>query len=119
MLGRQELVNKIVSKNTGISEEEVTKVMDFCYKELTNELQNCDHPFIYVRGLGTFVVKKRAVQKRLYRLIFMIRRRKVMRPSTVRDKALKTMINETFRLFNVRRMVKNIYKLQDSINSQG
>lgn len=119
MLGRQELVNKLVSKNTGISEEEVARIMDFSYRELTNELQSCSYPFVYVRGLGTFVVKKRAVEKRLYRLLFMVRRRKAMRPSIVRDKALKTMIDEMYKLFEVRRMVRNIYKLQDSINNKG
>lgn len=119
MLGRQELVNKVVSKNTGVSEEEITRIMDFSYKELTSELKNCEHTFIYVRGLGTFVLKQRAVKKRLYRLYNMICLRKKMRPTPIVEKAIKTMRDEMFRLFKVRKMVRNTYRIKDSINNKG
>lgn len=119
MLGRQELVNKIVSKNTGVSEEEVTRIMDFSYKELTSKLQNCDHTFIYVRELGTFGLKHKAIKNRLYRLHEMICRRKKMQPTPLVEKAIKTMRDEMFRLFKVRKMVKTTYNLKDSINNKG
>lgn len=118
MLGRQELVNKLVASKSGIAEQEVARVMDFCYKELETELTNCNYPFIYVRGLGTFAVKLKAVNARLYRLVYMRCKRRKFRSTPAAVKALKTMTDEIFKLFSVRRLVRNAYRVKDSINNK-
>jgi len=116
MLGRQELVNKLVAKNTGISEEEVSRIMDFSYRKLAKELHECSHTFLYVRGLGTFALKQRSVKNRLYRLHYMVCKRKKHKQSPSTEKAIKTMKDEMFKLFEIRRLIRKTYRIKDSLN---
>jgi len=109
MLGRVELINKLVAKNLAIPEKEVSDVMDFFYKELSNEFQECNHPYIYVRGLGTFSLKMKSLHNRIYRLI---RTRRAFRNNPLikfRVNAFAAVTKELFKLFEIRRtFVKRI-----------
>ena len=112
MLGRLDLTTKVVSKNLEMPEKEVSNVMNFVYKELARELQECNYPFIYVRDLGTFIIKRRAVNKRLWRL-YWARRRWKKSPLNHKDKTVKTIEDELFKYFRVRRMVKKAKQVID------
>lgn len=69
MLGRLSFVNRIVSKNLGLDENKVSDVNNFVFQELEAEMRQCQHPFIYVRGLGTFTLKVKTIERVLTKKI--------------------------------------------------
>lgn len=107
MIGRPEIVNKIVAKKLNIPDQEVSNIMDCVYKEMAVEFQECNHPFIYVKDFGTFAVGRSALIKRLYRLHNSKKVFKSNKDLVRSGKALETIRNEMFFLFSVRRMLKN------------
>ena len=117
MLGRVELTNKLVAEKLGIDEREVCKVMSFTYQELATELQECTYPYLYVRNLGTFVLRKRAVNRRLYVLTRARKANKGRVKNERNDKTIKTIETEMFRLFDIRRMLRKYIKPSNGKNT--
>jgi hypothetical protein len=110
MLGRTALTNKLVSKQLGIEEKKVESVVNFLFKELQDEMSRMEDPYIYVKGLGTFGINLKVVDRRIIALLGFIRKQKELERKGVvynkRDKMIAGMKVEIFRLFEVRRMVK-------------
>lgn len=105
MLGKPAFTNKIVAKNLGVPEERVTKVTGFFYKELLEELKKREHPFIFVRGLGTFAMNPKTIDSML-RKFWMYRKDKQNRLTATQMKMKESM----FELFRIRRLIKNKLK---------
>lgn len=106
MLGKLAFTNKIVAKNLGQKEERVTRVMTFFTEELNKELASCEHPFVYVKGLGTFTLSLGPIERKLRKMLGYYRR--AMRGESPRSyigevAALKKTI---FELFSIRRLLK-------------
>lgn len=117
MLGRVALTNKLVSASLGIEEKQVESVTDFFFQELERELKECNHPFIFVRGLGTFVINKRQLEHRIRDLIFQMRyNKRIGKKGPLADRLMNGMRREVFYLFGIRRMIKNRWK---EINQHG
>ena len=111
MLGRVALTNKLVSASLGIEENKVESVTSFFYQELERELKECQHPFIFVRGLGTFVINKRQVEHRIRDMIFQMRyNRRIGKKGPLADQFMNGMRREVFYLFGIRRRLKNRWK---------
>jgi nucleoid DNA-binding protein len=107
MLGKPAFSNKIVAKNLGIDEAKVKKVTEFFYKELDAELKKCEEPFIYVKGLGTFVLN----QKKIEKAIVQFRKTKYNSKQSLAGPAGQATIREgIFELFRIRRVIKNKLK---------
>ena len=110
MLGRTVLINKLVAKDLGIDEKRVNNVMGFFYKELEKELVDCNHPFLYVKGLGTFGIALGSVERRILKLRKKINEQRKQEAKGIvykyRQKMIDGMAREIFFLFGVRRMVK-------------
>ena len=110
MLGRTALTNKLVSKQLGIEERKVESVVNFLFKELQDEMCKMEDPYIYVKGLGTFGVNLKVVERRIIALIKCIRTQEEYERRGIiynkRAKMIAGMKVEIFRLFEVRRMVK-------------
>ena len=111
MIGRVELTNKLTSRKLGIEEKKVESVMTFFYKELSEELIQCKYPHIYVRDLGTYTLKLRAVESRIKGLIYARKRlrwklsvKKI--PKFLAEKYDMGLVKEIFNLFRMRRMIK-------------
>lgn len=105
MLGKLAFTNKIVAKNLGVNEDRVAKVMDFFTQDLNRELVACEHPFIYVRGLGTFTLALGPINSKLRRSIWQYKkvRRGEARKNEENSVALQELITE---LFRIRRLLK-------------
>lgn len=110
MLGRLTLINKIVAANLSLSEKEVESVNTFFFKELESEMTECNHPFIFVRGLGTFAINKRLLEKRIRFLLECIRlnrqEEREGKKNTKREIYIAGMRREIYFLLGVRRMIK-------------
>ena len=115
MLGKLIFTNKLVAKNLGIEEKKVAGVMEFVFAELGKEVKECNHPFIYVKGLGTFLLKVSTIEKRLK---FILARYKVLKtrdPETKMGKGklgpqLEGCRKEIFELFRIRRVILTRHK---------
>lgn len=118
MLGRVELTNKLVASKSKIDEKDVTSVMNFFYTELREVIEGCKHPYVYVRGLGTFSIKRAALNKRLFRL-YRAKQARGKDPQGGQLKALETIRTEMFTLFDVRRMLKNRVKINKKLKEDG
>ncbi len=105
MLGRIELTNKLVADKLKIEEREVCKVMSFVLQDLATVLHDSNHTHIYVRNLGTFVLRQRAVKRRLYTLCKARHRWKAQTDNQRKYKALATIEKEMFKLFDMRRAI--------------
>jgi len=119
MIGRVEITNKLVAKQLGIEVDKVASVMDFFYKELAIEFQECNHPFLSIKNLGTFVIKLRAINNRLYKLNRARRAWKALKPAVRKEKGLKTISEEMFKLFEIRRKIKRIRNEKIKANTKG
>lgn len=108
MIGRVELTNKLVAQSTGVAEARVKNVVEFFYKELAQELEECNHNFLYVKNLGTFSMSLRPIEKRLRNIRFMIvhRRSPKFKDSEANQKIIESMVKEAFYLFSLRRRIK-------------
>ena len=110
MLGRTALTNKLVSKQLGIEEKKVESVVNFLFKELHTEMVKMEEPFLYVKGLGTFGISIASVERRIIMLIRCIRMQEDYERRGIvynkRAKMIAGMKAEIFRLFKVRRLVK-------------
>jgi len=107
MLGRFSNTNEIVARKLGIKEERVSKVMSFFVEELNQELKSCQHPFVYVRGLGTFTLVVSAIETRLRNTIHVYRHAKKDPPSRKSEENLLSLRKTIFELFTIRRLIKN------------
>jgi hypothetical protein len=106
MLGRFVDINRIVARRLKMDESLVGSVTSFFVKELNTELKECNHPFIYVRGLGTFTLVVGAIETRLRTLI---RKYWVMRndPAILKsDKNFVGLHRVICELFTIRRVIK-------------
>lgn len=121
MLGKPVFTNKIVAKNLGIDEKKVTDVMDFFFSELGKEIRECNHPFIYVRGLGTFTLKTSTIESRLrvnitrYRTLRKKRPEERGRGTATSQAFLDGARKEIFELFRIRRLIKGRRKENQKI----
>lgn len=119
MVGRTALTNKLVSKQLGIEEKRVESVVNFVFKELQDEMIKMEEPFIYVRGLGTFGIYLKGIEKRIITLRRVIREQEELERRGVvynrRASMLAGMRTEIFKLFAVRRMIKKRKDVNKSI----
>ncbi len=110
MIGRIALTNKLVSKSLGIEEKRVNGVMSFFFEELEKEFVECRHPFVFVKGLGTFGLTLSSVEKRIKDLRKRVQNQRSYEARGIiypkRLKMVEGMVRETFFLFEVRRMLK-------------
>ena len=107
MLGKPVFTNKIVAKNLGIKEEKVKSVTDFFFKELHKEIKECNHPFIYIKGLGTFALMLSKLKRTLKYYVPKVRGSNGVPPM---KKGKEAMTAEIFEWFRILRMLKNQYK---------
>lgn len=123
MLGKLAFTNKIVAKNLGIKEERVSGVMSFFVDELNKELMSCNHPFVYVRGLGTFTLALAPIESKIRRMIGHYK--KVQKGIGIRntEKSLVDLRRTIEELFVIRRLLKDkrkeIKKLRDDRKAEG
>lgn len=107
MLGKPVFTNKIVAKKLNVDEKKVAGVVEFMFAELATEIRECNHPFIYVKGLGTFTLKVSTIEKRLRANI---KRYRALRDRGMEGKdwgpSLAGTRKELFELFRIRRLIK-------------
>lgn len=106
MLGKFAFTNKIVAKRLGLDESLVGSVTGFFVQELDQELRRAEHPFIYVRGLGTLTLVVGAIQTRLRTVIkkyWTMRKSPDILKSDKNFVGLQRVISE---LFTLRRIIK-------------
>ncbi len=96
-----------------MKEEDVKSVTDFFFKELNREIKECNHPFIYVKGLGTYalLVGKLKGTLKLYL--------GYLREKSINPKRKETLTAEIFELFRMRRMLRNQYKENKELKNAG
>lgn len=107
MLGRFAFINPVVAKRLNLPESKVASVTNFFITELDQELRAAQHPYIYVRGLGTFTLVLGAIETRLRYFIRRLRELKKESDVWKSEKkviALQQMISE---LFPMRRLLKD------------
>lgn len=107
MLGKFAFTNKLVAKRLNMDEALVGSVTNFFVKELDRELRECNYPFIYVRGLGTFTLVVGAIETRLRTLL---RKYKEMRltPEILKtDKNYVGLQRVIYELFTIRRVIRS------------
>lgn len=83
-------VNREISQELGISEEEVRKVNSYFWKEVKECIRSLDHTAIRVRGFGTFMISRVKLYNQIYKLIKEIRRLKTI------DKEFKKKTREEY-----------------------
>lgn len=107
MLGKLAFTNKIVAKNLGQKEERVTRVMSFFTEELNKELASCEHPFVYIKGLGTFTLSLGPIERKLRRMVGHYK--KALSGKTPKGYAgeVGAIKRTLFELFAMRRLLKN------------
>ena len=115
MLGKLCFTNKTVAKQLGIEEKKVSAVMDFVFAELGREVKECKHPYIYVKGLGTFILKITTIEKRLKMQLARYRTNSLKDPAaksgtTTVGVHLEGMKKEIFESFRIRRVIKTRIK---------
>jgi hypothetical protein len=106
MLGKFAFTNKLVAKRLNVDEALVSSVTGFFVKELDTELRECNYPFIYVRGLGTFTLVVGAIETRLKTVIkkyWEMRQSPEILKSDKNFVGLQRVICE---LFTIRRVIK-------------
>jgi len=101
MLGKFAFTNKRVSEKLNINEEKVALVMEFFSTELNREMVECNHAFLFVRGLGTFGMSLMTIEKRLKTMI------KLYIASDKNTKFAKGYRNEVFNLLRMRKIVSD------------
>lgn len=114
MLGKPVFTNKIVAKNLGIDESRVTKVTGFFYREFNQELKNCEHPFVFVRGLGTFAMNPKTIDGMIKSYLS----RKKYNKGRNYDNG-DTVKKGLFELFRIRRIIKNQLKENKRLKNVG
>lgn len=123
MLGRPTLTNKLVAKSMNLDERLVESVMDFCYKEWAKEFKECNHPYLYIQGLGTYGINLATVNKRIIKLLKIIRteKKKEANGSFYRDRQqlIDGCRREIFYLFKVRRTVKKLKSNNTQLRRDG
>jgi len=123
MLGRIALTNKIVASNLKKDEKEVESVMKFFFKELKTEFEKCEHPYVYVKDLGTFGINANLVSKRLVPLIHKLQwfrnNKEMIKKPGYYDNAVNGLTKEIFFLFNVRRMVRRKNRENQQLRKNG
>ena len=115
MLGKPVLTNKIVAKRLNLEESKVSSVMDFFFKELNREVLECKHPYLYVKGLGTFTLCLKPVETRIKKMHWAINGHKSALKQGAGPANRQSMLDgarrEMFDLFSIRRMIKERKKL--------
>jgi len=123
MLGRIVLTNKIVAKNLAKDEREVESVMKFFFKELQTEFEECKHPYVYVKDMGTFGINANLVSARLVRMIHKLKwfrnNKGMIKKPGYYDNAVNGLTKEIFFLFEVRRIVKRRNKKNQQLRKNG
>lgn len=106
MLGKIAFTNKIVAKNLSMPEDRVNQVMSFFITELKDEIGRAQHPFIYVRGLGTFAMNLKPVENKLRRFIRYYSNTKKGKGIRNNEKSLLALRQTIFDLYRIRRLIK-------------
>lgn len=123
MLGRVALTNKLVSKSIGVEERLVESVMDFCYKEWIKEFNECKHPYLYIQGLGTYGINSATVNKRIIKLLKVIRRERSKEARGLfykhRTRLIEGCRREIFNLFEIRRKVRTLKRNNTKLRKHG
>lgn len=106
MLGKFTFTNKIVAKNLNIDEDRINRVTSFFIQELNRELMGAEHPFVYVRGLGTFTLCLKPIENRLR--WYLVKRKEILEESKIRncENNLLGLRRCMFELFHIRRVLK-------------
>lgn len=121
MVGRVNLVNKLVAKKLSKDEKVVSSVNEFFYNELHNTLKECKHPHIFVKDLGTFTMRLRPVEGRIKLLLAYIRNTNKSEtiPEHLRERYVTGMKREIRYLFEVRRLIKTNKKEYKRLKEHG
>lgn len=118
MLGKVTFTNKIVAKNLGLDEKEVGGVMGFYFKELEKELTECNHPYIFVKGLGTFGLYQTTIDRRLRIMISQLRghiKSRGVKEYKRREEVIAGLTREIGEFFKIRRVIKQRYKTNKNL----
>lgn len=106
MLGKFAFTNKIVAKRLNMDEALVGSVTNFFVKELDRELRECNYPFIYVRGLGTFTLVVGAIETRLRTVLKKYQEMRQNPEILKSDKNFVGLQKLIYELFTIRRIIK-------------
>ena len=114
MLGRLALTNKMVAQDLGKDEKVVESVTSFFFKEMEREMREANHPFLYVKGLGTFVLNKGLLERRIRYLLCKVHRNRrgelEGKVNIFRESFQTGMKREIYYLLQMRRRLKNQWK---------
>lgn len=117
MLGRIALTNKMVAEDLGYREEVVEGVTGFYFRELEKEMKESEYPSIYIKGLGTFVLNKSLLERRVrYMLYKMGKIKKSEADNPTKDRMLQGMQRETLHLLGMRRRIKKQWERNNGKN---
>lgn len=106
MLGKFVFTNKTVAKRLNVDENLVASVTNFFVQELDQELRRARHPFIYIRGLGTFTLVVGAIETRL-RTVLKKYQEMRQNPGILKsDKNFVGLQRLICELFTIRRVIK-------------
>jgi hypothetical protein len=115
MLGKLCFTNKTVAKQLNVDEKRVSAIMDFVFAELGKEIKECKRPYIYVKGLGTFILKITTIERRLRTQLRMYRMYSLKDPAAKSgNNTVKAHMDgtkkEIFESFRIRRVIKTRIK---------
>lgn len=107
MLGKLVFINRLVARDLKIEESRVASATEFFFRELGREIKECNYPYLYVKGLGTFGLKVGTLEKRIRVSLKTVRK---PRADGRFEKQRLGKERELFELFRIRRLIKNQLK---------